>query len=346
MSLTLNKKDFQYVRKNSLLHYVDKEFLICSRKNVLYESVDQGDNWQRWLELPINFVNRLKVQSRLSRRLFRQYIYHVLLDKDFITVFGFGEIFIFSRFDKKLISRNPIIGSRPLVVTDYKNDIYYGEYTSNVERKEIRLFKSNKEKSAFEDYYVFQNIRHIHSVQCDPYTQKLFIATGDNDDECFIGFLEDKKFIPLIQGNQQARGIQLLFTKEYIYYATDAPHEKNYIYRIVRATNEIEKLQEIGGPVFYGFQTDDLLFFSTVCEPSEVNNQENVELWASKNGKNWKCIQVFKKDRYPMKLFQYGQLMFPKGKGDETNLWLTPFATNYDQKITKIPLKNIFDILK
>ncbi|PWH86418.1 hypothetical protein [Brumimicrobium oceani] len=340
MSLTLNKSS-EVVQKNALLHYVNKDVLISSRKNILYISEDEGENWQKYLEIPIKFVNNLKVQTKLSRRLFRQYVYHVLIDKNFITVFGFNEIFIFSKTDKLLISRSPIVGSRPLVVTEYNGDFYYGEYTSNIERKEICLFKSTEDKTRFEEFYVFKNIRHIHSVQLDPFTKKLFIATGDNDDECFIGFLEGEKFIPLIQGDQQARGIQLLFTEKHIYYATDAPHERNYIYRIVRANNKIERLQEIGGPVFYGSQVKGMLFFSTVCEPSEVNNQKNVELWGSIDGIQWKCIQVFKKDLYPMKLFQYGQLMFPSGPGSENHLWFTTFATKKDQMIIKYPLKQI-----
>lgn len=339
MNLILNKDDFQVVRENSLLHYVNKEVLICSQKNILYRSVDKGVTWLKWLEIPINLKTQLRIQNKLSRRLFRQYVYHVLLDKDFITVFAFGEIFIFTQSNKQLISRNPIIGSRPLVVTCYEGDIYYGEYTSNTERNKIHLFKSNEEKSAFEDFYVLDNIRHIHSVQLDPFTKKLFITTGDKDEECFIGFFKNKIFVPLIHGSQQERCVQLLFTESYIYYATDAPDERNYIYRIDRKTKKIEKLQEIGGPVFYGFQSEEILFFSSVCEPSKINNQKTVELWASINGEKWKCIATFQKDIYHMKFFQYGQLMFPNGIGDEKYLWISPFATDYDQKILKIKLE-------
>ena len=39
-----------------------------------------------------------------------------------------------------------------------------------------------------------------------------------------------------------------------------------------------------------------------------------------------------------MKYFQYGQVMFPSGPGDNKNLWCTPFATQYDQITLKYPV--------
>lgn len=338
MNLILNKVKFQIIKTNSFIHYVDEKNVIISKKNILFKSLDSGNTWEKWLEIPIDFISKLQIQNKLSRRLFRQYIYHVIPGEKDVVVFGFRQIYVFDVKTKKLVSRNPIVGSRPLVVTEFKNDVYYGEYTSNPNRDPIRLFKSSLDKTKFEAFYIFKNIRHIHGVQHDPYSDRLFVTTGDEDDECIIGYFEDKAFLPLVQGSQQARGIQLLFSKDYIFYATDAPHEKNYIYKIDRKTKEIRKVQEIGGPVFYGTQLGNLLFFSTVCEPSKVNNQKEVELWFSADGTDWRCIQTFKKDKYHMKLFQYGQLIFPRGPGHGMNLWVSAFATEMDQKVLKLTL--------
>lgn len=325
----------------AIVHYVNKEVIIASAGRTIFKSTNGGKTWDEFLVIPVSLSTRIKISTRLGRRLFRQYVYHIIPVDKYITVFGFSSIFIFDAKTKQLISTNVIVGSRPLVVTHYKGDIYYGEYTSNVERHPIRIFRSTSDKKSFEEFYRFDDIRHVHSIQHDPFSDKLFVATGDEDIECMIGYFEEKSLVPIAQGSQQVRCIQLLFTEDYIYYATDAPDEKNHIYRKHRTESKPEKLQEIGGPVFYGFQTDGMMFFSTVCEPSAINNQEEVELWASLNGEDWKCVCTFQKDRYHMKLFQYGQLMFPGGEGDGENLWLTPFTTNHDQEILKIKLEDI-----
>jgi hypothetical protein len=44
----------------------------------------------------------------------------------------------------------------------------------------------------------------------------------------------------------------------------------------------------------------------------------------------------FKKDIWPMKYFQYGQVFFPSGPGDGKHLWCTPFATKHHGKTLKI----------
>ena len=46
-----------------------------------------------------------------------------------------------------------------------------------------------------------------------------------------------------------------------------------------------------------------------------------------------------------MKLFQYGQIIFPGGKGNDEFIFFTAFATELDQKILKIPLSMITEEL-
>lgn len=334
------------VKDNAIIHYVNGEKIICSSGNVLFQSLNSGESWQKIISIPCSFKEWMICKSRLAKRLFRKYIYHVIPQDDIWTVFGFKHIYVISVSKRKVISCNQIQGSRPLVITNSDDDIFYGQYTSNPERNPITIFKSSKDKLSFQPWFTFKNIRHVHGIQKDPFSGKLYVTTGDNDDECFLGYFENKEFIPVVSGSQQARSIQLLFEAEFIYYATDAPNEENFIYRLNRKDGLIQKLQKVGGPVFYGFRNNGILFFSTVCEPSINNNVENVELWASIDGVNWKCIQTFKKDLFHMKLFQYGQIIFPGGPGNKDYLWFTPFATEHDQQILQLPLGRIKQDLK
>src|SRR5699024_507476 len=143
----------------------------------------------------------------------------------------------------------------------------------------------------------------------------------------------------MVEGSQQARAVDLLFTEEAVFYATDAPHDPNYIYRYDRETGQTEQLQQVGGPVFYGRKTGGRLFFSTVAEPSDINRTDAVELWRSGNeGDSWRKLKEFQKDIGHMKLFQYGQLKFPNGPGDGEYIWFTRYATKGDHRIMRIPL--------
>ena len=83
------------------------------------------------------------------------------------------------------------------------------------------------------------------------------------------------------------------------------------------------------------------MFLSTVCEPSAVNETRHTTLWGRRSGE-WRELLRFAKDRWPMKLMQYGQLLFPTGPGDEHHLWFTPFATVEDQTSLKVPLDQLF----
>jgi hypothetical protein len=106
-----------------------------------------------------------------------------------------------------------------------------------------------------------------------------------------------------------------------------------------RKTNKVTLCARSGGPIFYATKVGSQMFFSTVVEPSKINRQDSVELWSSSiNEDSWKIIHEFKKDIGNKIIFQYGQIKFPNGIGDNKNLWFTPFATSYSHKVLKIRL--------
>ena len=94
--------------------------------------------------------------------------------------------------------------------------------------------------------------------------------------------------------------------------------------------------------VFWGCKVGDYLFFSTVVESSKVNECKDACIWGSKDGENWKCIARFRKDIWPMKLFQYGQIFFPTGENNTDYLWFTPFATEKHLTLQKLNVKELF----
>ncbi|MEX0771805.1 MAG: hypothetical protein WD038_01485 [Balneolales bacterium] len=336
-----NQTTWHHTNMTGYVHYVDGQFMIRSYKGYLYQSTDHGETWELIIDLSTLFSDQLKLFCRLTRRLFRTHIYHVIPVDDVWIVFGLGKIFTVSLSRREVIAVNPIQGSRPLLICDHHRSVYYGEYIRNPERRKISIFKSNNKHTSFSTIYSFNSIRHVHGVFHDPYSGNLFATTGDKDKECHIGFFKNGNFNPIISGSQQTRCVQPLFSQNHIHFATDAPDEKNSIYCYERSSNKITLLQHTGGPVFYSCQAGGLSFFATVCEPSDINKVHEVELWASADGNTWKCILTLKKDRWSLKYFGYGLISFPAGPGSDEYLWLNPMAITHDQEILKIPIQDI-----
>lgn len=325
-----------------IIQFVSGDTLIASRGFKLF--IKENDEWYTWCELPISFSQKLLSLNHWFSRLSRNEVYHLIkVDEKTFACFAFGSIFIKDTETKNARKIGNIKGSRPLCVCSDGEHLYYGVYEGNAARGPIELWSYSLKNEEWTICYTFDNIRHIHGVFWDEYESMLWVTTGDLDHESTI-WKFDNNGIPnkIITGSQQTRAVDLVFTEPSILYATDAPDEENYIYKLDRKTNAIEKLQKVGGPVFYGCKAGDWIFFSTVVEPSKVNRTDTVELWGSEDaGKSWKLIKEFRKDILPKKLFQYGQINFPSGPGDGKNLYFSPYATILDHKILSLSLTNI-----
>ena len=68
------------------------------------------------------------------------------------------------------------------------------------------------------------------------------------------------------------------------------------------------------------------MFFSTMVEPSPVNRARNVSLLGSADGQRWETLLQWKKDIWPMKLFQYGNAFLPDGTSRTDVLAVTTVA--------------------
>lgn len=332
--------------------YVDNQHIYFAKGSVLYKQKVGSLNFQKVASLPCHSVRDYFVFTRLGRRLARVGFHKQIASaKEEFLFNAHNAFYIKEANSNEVIYLDKVVGSRPMTLCSVNGSIYYGEYRSNggfegvAERTPIHVWKSQDGGAVFKPAWEFTNVRHIHAISHDPFTNRIWVTTGDRDEESALWYTDDdfatlNKFVG---GSQQYRAIQLLFTETHIYYGSDAPDEPNFIYRVHKETKELECLQEVAGPVFYASQTGGCLFFSTAVEPSEVNTSPYAELWGSKDGKNWKRVVALKKDCWSMKYFQYGQILFPSGPGDGKHLWYTPRATEYDEKTFCVPLSSIFN---
>lgn len=212
-------------------------------------------------------------------------------------------------------------GSKPLnICIALSGKLFFGEYFQNMEKQVVNIYCSDDNAQTWHIAYTFPegNINHIHGVFFDKYTNRIWVATGDRENECIIGYTENefKTFVEVFRGGQEYRTCQLFFYKEFIVFGTDTQYEQNVLKKFDRNTLEITTLHEVQGSIIKGGQVGDVAFISTTVEPSDVNKDKWAHLWVTKDGLHWEERFKAKKDWLPS-IFQFGTFEFPQYYGIE-----------------------------
>jgi len=196
--------------------------------------------------------------------------------------------------------------------------IFFGEYSSNRKRTSVNIYASDDKGDSWYIIYSIpqKKIKHIHGIFYDSFSDSLWITTGDENGECYI-IKTDNNFSQLEylgDGSQLWRTCNLFFQKDQVVWLMDSPDERPYVILLSRNDNKIRKGNRLPGPVIYSKQFDENTFLAvTSAEPGKINPSNEVCLLLSKDIKKWECVQKFKKDIYPMSLFQFGNINFADG---------------------------------
>lgn len=309
-----------HITSDALFSYRGDEFSFA-RFPDLEQDLSVPIHWHPIFALPRPPCS-IVYRSPLARRLFRLDIRKCLyLDDLGMLIFRGGESFWWQPWTQSVISLGRLPhGSGPLqqgCCRDDRGNCYYGEYWANHHRAPVRIFAWQPGMTQWQPYYEFPagTVRHVHAVQFDPFTRTLWFATGDRDTECYIGFIENQRPRIVAQGSQSCRAVSLLFTRNYVYWGSDAGRDtrvtRNWLYRWSRQTGNVERLVPVSGPVYYS-TVDSLgnLFITTAVEGSRSENRPFARLWMSSNGEEWQPIAEWQKDSLPP-IFGYGVLFFP-----------------------------------
>ncbi len=300
-----------------IILYVSPAFWIGARGYNLFRYDVINKKWSYFSKLK-DKKNALLSSFFLTRRLFRAEITRLYRFRNDIWM-CIAKKGIF-RYDVKtntfLKCRTVDRGARPMnLCQDTMGNIYYGEYYRNPERKEVHIYKTMNDGDTWQRAYTFPKgtINHIHGLFNDPYSEKLWVATGDEDSACIFGYTEDgfRTFVAQYQGSQQYRICVPLFYKDFIVFATDSQYKPNVIRKIDRKTGTITDLQEIQGSGIYAVQIGNNAAISTTVEPSIINTDKNSYLWFSPDGEHWKEVLHYRKDIWEKTYFQFGSIRFP-----------------------------------
>ena len=323
-------------RHRGVVRWHQGPWLLSARGPHIARSEDGGNSWTPLCTVPLPPSGRVRGAFRWSARLFRAQTHHIVaVGANDLVVVAHRMVYHYDlEAGRWTRPATPLCGSRPLAMcVTPEGRVYYGEYSGSRERAPRRVLVSDDAGRTWDVAWTIRGIRHIHGVFHDSWTDALWVTTGDDDHEAGLWCTTDR-FATLDQvvgGSQRVRVVQPLFTAGAVYFGSDAPAERNGIQRLDRRSGRVEVVHPVDGPVFYGCQAGDWLFFSTVCEPSRVNTDRHAVVWGSPGGEWWLRVACFAKDWLSARLFQYGQVLFPAGPGGYPWLCLSPLGTEGDQ---------------
>ncbi|MBN1186979.1 MAG: hypothetical protein JXB49_32175 [Bacteroidales bacterium] len=203
--------------------------------------------------------------------------------------------------------------------------IYFGEYFQNPEKTKVNIFKSENSGRSWVVVREFQpgQIRHIHAIQKDPFSDKLWVCTGDNNEESMVSYSQDdfKTLIQIGEGSQIWRVCQLVFTEDAVYWGTDFGREEIAgIYRWDRIKKEVIKLQKTDAAMFFGTRlANGAIIMSTNMEEVDYPTDDKVRVWIV--GPKDETISIVCgswKHKKPGLRYKFAMLRFQRDQGSKS----------------------------
>lgn len=318
--------------------YWDGDVLYASRSyELLRGTVNRGTvAWESVGHYHPEWWRKISSVSNLGYRLLRDgfHALNVLPTKHLVAAVPKAIVTLAPGETEFQISHRVLRGTRPLqIASSPDGQLYWGEYFDNPQREEVHIYTSTDHGKSWDIAHTFPKgaIRHVHNIVYDEWENCLWVLTGDNGAECRIlkASRDFRTVDTVIAGNQQARAVAFVPTRDALYFSSDTPFEANHIYRLDRQ-GSLQKLASISSSSIYGCCVGSAIFFSTMIEPTEVNRDQHARLYGSADGKDWRAMQAWRKDLWPKSLFQFGNVLLPNGTNTSNVLALTTVAVQDD----------------
>jgi hypothetical protein len=320
------------------------DFLYASRGYELLRGSVQGARmeWQTVGRYRPPVWRDVTSKNRLASRLVRDGFHALAITRDGHLIAAVpGAIVTLAPGQSEFrVTHRILRGTRPLHITATpEGSVFFGEYFDNAKRDEVHIYSAQDQGHIWQVAHTFPKgaIRHVHNIVHDPWGNCLWIFTGDYGQECRIlrASCDLKSVEPVLAGNQQARAVATVAAAEGLYFASDTPLEANHIYHLDR-NGAVSVLADIDSSSIHGCRVGGTIFFTTMVEPSEVNPSRYVSLYAGERDRAWRHVLQWKKDRWPMRFFQYGNAFLPTGDNETGLLALTTSAVEGDDLVTSI----------
>lgn len=309
-----------------IVHHADSDMLVTSKFNTvrIYRNGEQHK-----FRLPLDPLRQIIGLPRIARRFFR-------LDKCSIAVSGDrrslaishqGKLYRYGLEDNTLTQTGRLTQCRTalhMAIAAPGDDCFLiGEYGRNSDKRSVPIHGSYDGGKSWQRVFEFApgQVRHIHGVYCDPFSDHIWVTTGDFDNECYVvrfdgPDLTNPRYYG--DGSQVWRTVGLFFTPDNLYWIMDSNLERSHLVRMSRDTGEIDILDPFPGPVWYAKTLSDGHYLAqTTCEKGAGVLTNRVHIFLSKDLENWVEICSFERDRWPLGLFKNAVIAF--ASGDQTS---------------------------
>lgn len=327
-----------------VVHWANSEEIWASSNYTLYRSKDGGMTFNKMGDLEVPSLMQGLGKFQLAARALRLGVRSLRkLKSETILVVANRKLFRLrdGQLEVTYAFKRGLGPMREGWCEDDNGNCYLAEYFLNNKRDTVAdLLKSTDDGRSWRTIRSLHNIRHVHCVQYDPFGQRIWMGTGDRDEESSISFSEDRgeSWTEIGSGDQMFRAVSLLFTEDYIYWGTDAPTRQNYICRYSRKSGRIERLGAVDGTVHYStILGNGIKLFATAAEGnSEGKNPEwdrKAHIWASQDGTYWEDIISWEKDFWPY-ILGYGLVLFAHGQCGNNLYFTTQSLKKVDGMLT------------
>jgi len=343
--------------KGRLLYLIDNQIGLLS-KQMSFFLVDMSTHEERFIcALPVSKKAVLLSHCRLLSRLKRlePKCAGRLSETEFVvSLLRSCWLIDTARGICEKLCDNPEGFSEVINFCSVADGVYWGDYGRNTEHKEVKVYHLDKDhRITVVHTFSAGKVRHIHNIVEDGNGFVLFV--GDNEAEAGIYKVNKdwSEVKPWKTGQQKYRAVVGYPYNGGILYATDSVETENHL-RFITAKGEEKILASLNGSCIYGCETKDDYLFSTTVEPHEggglkslfidslgggIKSRDVTIMAVSKKDLTVRQVASFRKDGWPMKLFQYGRCIFAGGQEKQNVAWGSPVACKkYDGKTIKIEL--------
>lgn len=336
---------------STVVHFSTANYCICTRDHSVYKLYYTDLSLKKSFQLPparpgiVASIKDVLARSWLSQKIKpRPGISHVVQTPSGATVVVYDKFYVHrSSVSGEEVSAyapelNPAYAS-PLrggiAVHPLSENIYFGEYLNNRER-DIRVIQFDSSTGDARVCWTFSvsEIRHIHAIQYDKFRNRLWIMTGDTDDESAFYFTDDEfnSVHRFAGGDQSWRAIALLFDETGMEWGMDAGKDApasaiNHIYRFDFITGQRTLQATIGNPAYAATMlADGCAVIATTYEPGRLQDTPtHAALWYRGPDRQWSKIHHRDYQWAQMNgISKYGMLFMAAGVYPADQLLFTP----------------------
>jgi hypothetical protein len=352
----------QLLHSNMVVHYSTAEYCLCSRDHSVFRFNYNTSSFVKICQLPpaqTGIAGWLK--DKIARHsLYRRFrpspgISHLTQTPDGTLVIVYDRIYLYRPLEEGRSGMAKPLATdlgrfapplrNGLAVDPRRSVVYFGEYLNNHSR-DVRVIGINTATSEVKVCWQFsrQQIKHIHAIIYDAYRQRIWLTTGDNNEESAFYYTDDSfatvhKFAG---GDQSWRATGILFDETGMEWGMDAGKDApadaiNYIWRWDFASNSRLLRCTIGNPAYAISQLDNGgAVLTTTYEPGRLQDTpEQAALWYRNPAGEWQ--QVYCQNylyRAMPGVSKYGMLFIPQGTMPVSQLLFSPVNCQLGQLTT------------